>query len=59
MKPNLKTEHDLEYSKTSKELTSSLSKKEKKDNGIYFTPPSCVRKNIELLSEDLINIFEN
>ena len=49
MKPELKTEHALEYSKTSKELTSSLSKKEKKDNGIYFTPPSCVRKNIELL----------
>ena len=49
MKPDLKTEHALEYSKTSKELTSSLSKKEKKDNGIYFTPPSCVRKNIELL----------
>jgi hypothetical protein len=53
MKPNLKTEHDLEYSKTSKELTSSLSKKEKKDNGIYFTPPSCVRKNIELLRKYL------
>jgi len=53
MKPELKTEHALEYSKTSKELTSSLSKKEKKDNGIYFTPPSCVRKNIELLKEYL------
>ena len=53
MKPDLKTEHALEYSKTSKELTSSLSKKEKKDNGIYFTPPSCVRKNIELLKKYL------
>ena len=53
MKPELKTEHALEYSKTSKELTSSLSKKEKKDNGIYFTPPSCVRKNIELLKKYL------
>jgi hypothetical protein len=53
MKPELKTEHALEYSKTSKELTSSLSKKEKKDNGIYFTPPSCIRKNIELLKKYL------
>ena len=53
MKPDLKTEHALDYSKTSKELTASLSKKEKKDNGIYFTPPSCVRKNIELLKKFL------
>jgi hypothetical protein len=53
MKPELKTEHALDYSQTSKELTSSLSKKEKKDNGIYFTPPSCVRKNIELLRKYL------
>lgn len=30
MKPDLKTEHALDYSKTSKELTASLSKKEKK-----------------------------
>ena len=30
MKPELKTEHALDYSQTSKELTSSLSKKRKK-----------------------------
>ena len=53
MNTDFKTEHALDYSQTSKELTSSLSKKEKKDNGIYFTPPSCVRKNIELLKKYL------
>ena len=39
----------MEYSTLSKELTSKLSKDEKKDNGIYFTPPSCVYNNIQLL----------
>ena len=33
----------------SKELTAALSKADKKDNGIYFTPPSCVHHNIKLL----------
>jgi type I restriction-modification system DNA methylase subunit len=39
----------MEYSSLSKELTSKLSKDEKKDNGIYFTPPSCVYNNLQLL----------
>ena len=39
----------MEYSLLSKELTSKLSKDEKKDNGIYFTPPSCVYNNLQLL----------
>ena len=39
----------MEYSILSKELTSKISKAEKKDNGIYFTPPSCVYSNIQLL----------
>jgi tRNA1(Val) A37 N6-methylase TrmN6 len=38
-----------QYSSVSKELTTALSKTDKKDNGIYFTPPSCVHHNIELL----------
>jgi len=38
-----------QYSSVSKELTTALSKTDKKDNGIYFTPPSCVYHNIELL----------
>lgn len=39
----------MEYSFISKELTSKLSKIVKKNNGIYFTPPSCVNNNIQLL----------
>ena len=39
----------MEYSKLSKELTSKLSKNVKKNNGIYFTPPSCVDTNMNLL----------
>ena len=38
-----------QYSPVSKELTAALSKTDKKDNGIYFTPPSCVHHNIKLL----------
>ena len=36
------------YSQLSKDITKQLTKKEKKDNGIYFTPPSTVLKNIPL-----------
>ena len=39
----------MEYSPLSKELTGKLSKIVKKRHGIYFTPPSFVRRNIELL----------
>jgi len=48
----------MEFSLLSKELTNNLSKSEKKDNGIYFTPPSCVNKNIQLL-EDYITTSTN
>lgn len=39
----------MEYSSLSKELTRTLSSTIKKENGIYFTPPSCVNSNINLL----------
>lgn len=39
----------MDYSSISKELTCNLSKITKKNNGIYFTPPSCVMNNLELL----------
>ena len=39
----------LEFSKISKEITKNITKKEKKDDGIYFTPPSIIQVNIELL----------
>lgn len=37
------------YSDLSKELTKEFSKKEKQDNGIFFTPPSFIQKNLALL----------
>ena len=46
----------MDYSYISKELTNKLSKIEKKNNGIYFTPPSCVSTNIKLLQPYIKNI---
>ena len=45
----------MEYSQLSKELTNKISKFEKKINGIYFTPPLCVKNNINVLKKYLIN----
>ncbi len=39
----------MDYSALSKELTNKLTKEEKKNNGIYFTPPSCIHNNLNLL----------
>ena len=39
----------MSYSKLSYSLTKKITKKEKKENGIYFTPPSTIQKNIDLL----------
>lgn len=50
-----------DYSSISKKLTSLLSKNDKKNDGIYFTPPSCINKNINLLLpylENVINVLE-
>ena len=45
----------MDYSKLSKDLTSQLTKEEKKENGIYFTPQSCIHKNISLLQPYLLS----
>jgi type I restriction-modification system DNA methylase subunit len=45
----------MDYSQISKKLTKQLTKKEKKENGIYFTPPSCIHKNISLLDPYLLS----
>ena len=45
----------MDYSKLSKDLTCQLTKEEKKENGIYFTPPSCIHKNISLLQPYLLS----
>ena len=44
--------HELEninynYSNLSYRLTKRLDKKTKKKNGIYFTPPKTIKKNLE------------
>lgn len=38
-----------EYSSLSKKLTKLLSRKEKKDDGIFFTPPDCIENNLQIL----------
>ena len=46
----------FEYSLMSKELTNKLSKIEKQNDGIYFTPPSCINNNIQLLTPYMKNV---
>ena len=49
------TEH-LSYSTLSISLTKQINKMEKKNQGIYFTPPNTVNKNIKLLEPYIKNI---
>ena len=44
------------YSKRSCDLTKAISKQEKKNNGIYFTPPKTVRANIQRLKPYMENV---
>ena len=51
----------MDYSTLSKDLTYKLSGLVKKENGIYFTPPSCIINNINLLkpyTEDIKTVLE-
>jgi type I restriction-modification system DNA methylase subunit len=45
-----------EFSDLSKKLTKNITKEEKKNNGIFFTPPSTIIKNINILEPYLSNI---
>lgn len=45
-----------EYSKLSHTLTETISKDDKKNNGIYFTPPKTIAKNLEVLDSHMKNI---
>ena len=45
-----------EYSELSKNLTKSLNKISKKQNGIYFTPPSIISQNIDIIKKFSSNI---
>lgn len=46
----------VKYSELSVELTNKISKNEKKENGIYFTPPLTINRNLELLEPYIKNI---
>ena len=46
----------MEYSKLSYSITKQINKKDKKEGGVYFTPPDTVSLNIELLSPYIDNI---
>jgi type I restriction-modification system DNA methylase subunit len=50
------TETDSEYSELSRKLTTKINKTEKKQNGIYFTPPQTIHKNIKFLQPFMKNI---
>tara|TARA_R110001599_G_scaffold91712_1_gene240793 strand:+ start:101 stop:1318 length:1218 start_codon:yes stop_codon:yes gene_type:complete len=50
--------NQLNYSKLSYDLTKQINKKDKKNNGIYFTPPNTINKNIQLLEPYMKNIKE-
>ena len=47
--------NELKYSELSKNLTTTLNKNEKKNNGIYFTPPETISKNIKFLEPFIKN----
>ena len=44
------------FSELSYKLTNDIDKQEKKDGGIYFTPPKTINKNIKLLEPYMKNI---
>ena len=46
----------MNYSLLSKNLTLKLSKENKKQQGIYFTPPDCIHNNLQLLKPFISNI---
>lgn len=50
------------FSKLSYEITKKLDKKEKKEFGIYFTPPDTINKNLNYLEpfiqDNIINVLE-
>lgn len=49
-------EQTQEYSELSRSLTKKINKTDKKNNGIYFTPPQTIHKNIEYLKPFMKNV---
>ena len=48
----------MNFSNESKQLTKQLSKEDKKNNGIYFTPPSIIAKTVKALFPYFKNITD-
>ena len=54
----------MEYSDLSHKLTKDISKNDKKNNGIYFTPPKTIKHNLDLIDKHIkrnkttLNILE-
>ena len=48
----------MDYSKLSKDLTKNLDKDIKKSNGIFFTPPSCIKNTLKILEPYINEINE-
>ena len=51
----------MNFSNESKQLTKKLSKEDKKNNGIYFTPPSIIAKMVKILFpyfKNITNVLE-
>lgn len=46
----------LNYSSLSYTLTKNINKQEKKNNGIYFTPPKTIKENLDFLEPYIKNI---
>lgn len=53
-----KKDSDFQYSELSRELTGSIGKAEKKNSGIFFTPPGTVHKNLDYLEPYMENVKE-
>ena len=47
---------EVKYSELSIKLTTKINKNEKKKNGIFFTPPETIYKNIEILEPFMENV---
>lgn len=55
--------YNLDFSNLSKEVTKKISKEEKKENGIFFTPPSIIKTDVDFIfskkkKKDIKNILE-
>ena len=46
----------MNYSSLSIDLTKQISKIEKKNDGIYFTPPTTIMRNIDALKKYMKNV---